>query len=268
MKRKLLYLTTIVLSAFTTINAQTTTWDLGNIGWTGPAAGVASGTPVINFAQTFENLTLVPHTSSTTYFGVVEANKPATFSDGFTATSRFKFNGGGSPSGNKPTLRFLTFNVSGPCTIKIWFMGSGESARNLLVTDGTDVFGNYPSANETSTYIETASYTGTGGRRIYIYGTNSFNLYKIVVNGATVTAPSLGVNDFQADAASNVFSNGKLVFVSNVKSDTEVDVYGISGVLVKSFKTGSDTSFDLNTGVYIVKSKSSEGEKTAKVLVN
>ncbi|MNG35920.1 hypothetical protein D3C84_1227920 [compost metagenome] len=56
--------------------------------------------------------------------------------------------------------------------------------------------------------------------------------------------------------------------MSNVKSDTQVDVYGISGVLVKSFKTGSDTSFDLNTGIYVVRSKSTEGEKSAKVLVN
>ncbi|WP_163399006.1 T9SS type A sorting domain-containing protein [Flavobacterium fluviatile] len=163
----------------------------------------------------------------------------------------------------------MKFNVSGPCTVKVWAKTSTNGAvRNLYVTDGTTIYGvaTTNSGSNTDNAITTANVTAAG--TLYIYSDAGHNLYKIEVDGATVTAPTLGVNDFHANAVSNIYSNGKLVFVSNVKSDTQVDVYAISGVLVKSLKTSSDTSFDLNTGLYIVKSKSAEGEKSVKVLVN
>ena len=260
MKRKLLYLTSILLfTAFSSISAQTKIWDFGT--WT---AG-----PAYLTTTTVDNLTIVPGGQTT--FGVVESNSFA-FPDSYTGTMRFKFGGtSGGFATALPTSRYLTFPVTGACKIKVWFRtASSATARTLKVSDGTTLIGSQISNANVGTQtgndygILDVDYTG-GAATLYLYG-ESVNLYKIEVSGAG--ASTLDTKEFSKEDVASVYSNGKLVFVSNVKSDTKVDVYGISGVLVKSFKTGSDTSFDLNTGIYVVKSKSAEGEKTAKVLVN
>lgn len=279
MKRKLLYLTTIVLFSAFSMNAQKT-WDFSGdkTNWPSNYPGVTNTNPATTIQKDLLNLTSHTNTTAlaTTYFGII-TNSPTTFSaanfgtDSFVAVDGIKTGGGGAATNNMPTVRYFSFNVDGACTIKVWFRhGSGSGVdRNVFVTDGTAPLGTASVTNTTGTTpnaIVNASATAAG--KVYIYSDNGVTIYKIEVIGATVNTPSLGVNDFQADAASNVYSNGKSVFVSNVKSDTQVDVYGISGALVKSFKTGADTSFDLNTGLYVVRSKSAEGEKTAKVLVN
>ena len=272
MKRKLLYLTSIVLFSAFSMSAQTTIWDLGN-----NSSTLNGGTPVTTdwptgdpfLVQTVKsNLVIFPGTA-TTYGNIVAQTATNPFpSDGYTFINRFQTGGSSvAASGDAlPTSRYNYFNVSGACTVKVWFRGGNSSqTRSMFVSDGTTIYGSAAAVNG-AYVIFTANVTAAG--KIYVYGDAGNNLYKIEVTGATVNTPSLGINDFQADAVSNIYSNGKLVFVSNVKSDTQVDVYGISGVLVKSFKTGSDTSFDLNTGIYVVKSKSAEGEKSEKVLVN
>jgi hypothetical protein len=55
--------------------------------------------------------------------------------------------------------------------------------------------------------------------------------------------------------------------VSNVVSETQINVYSITGSLVKSLKTSGNTNFDLRNGVYIINAKSAEGEKSVKVIV-
>ncbi|WP_417939792.1 T9SS type A sorting domain-containing protein [Flavobacterium sp. RS13.1] len=274
MKRKLLYLTTTMLFSVLSINAQTTIWDLGNnssvLNGGAPvttdwpvAAAFAAGTVTVK-----SNLAIFPGTA-TTYGNIVAQTATNPFpSDGYTFVNRFQTGGSSvAASGDAlPTSRYNYFNVSGACTVKVWFRGGNSNeTRSMFVSNGTTVYGSAAAVNG-AYVIFTANVTAAG--KIYIYGDAGNNLYKIEVSGATVTAPALAVDDFHADAASNVYSNGKLVFVSNVKSDTQVDVYGVSGILVKSLKTASDTSFNLNNGLYIVKSKSAEGEKTAKVLVN
>lgn len=273
MKRKLLYLTSILLfSAFLSMNAQTTVWDLGN-----NSSTLNGGTPVTTdwptgpafAAETIKSGLGIFPGSAVTFGNIVAQTATNPFpSDGYTFANRFQTGGSSvATSGDAmPTSRYNYFNVSGACTVKVWFRGgnSGET-RRMFVSDGTTVYATGVAALG-AYVIFTANITAAG--KIYVYGDAGNNLYKIEVTGATVNTPALGVDDFQADTASNVFSNGKSVFVSNVKSDTQVDVYGISGVLVKSFKTGSDTSFDLNTGIYIVKAQSAEGLKSVKVLVN
>lgn len=261
MKRKLLYLTAIAIFAIVSLNAQTKVWDFGT--WT-------SGGAYLN-TTTVDKLTIVPGAGVET-FGVVEAN-PFTFSeDSYAGTKRFKF---GATSGGYatvlPTSRYLSFSVTGACKVKVWFRtASSASARTLKLSDGVSPIGSKISgtnpAGETGKDfgILDVDYTG-GATTLYLYG-ESVNLYKIEVSG--VGAATLDTQKFNKEDVASVYSNGKLVFVSNVKSDTQVDVYGVSGVLVKSLKTSSDTSFDLNTGLYIVKSKSAEGEKSVKVLVN
>ncbi|MEO7976030.1 T9SS type A sorting domain-containing protein [Flavobacterium sp.] len=292
MKRKLLYLTSILLFSAISINAQTTVWDFGNstssvndgavtAAWPVTAGGVgtigASTDAVIDKLGLYSN---APASTAITNFGAVNAStgdfSAVTGGASYTGANRFQLNGGGGGSAGNvlPTQRYLYFNVDGACTVKVWFKtGSNGTVRNVLCTNGVALLGSGTSNSggfgDLVTFTATISAVQAAVGKIYIYGdTTSSNIYKIEVTGANVTTTLLGVDDFQADASSNVFSNGKLVFVSDVKSDTKVDVYGISGVLVKSFTTGSDTSFDLNTGLYVVKSKSAEGEKTAKVLIN
>lgn len=78
----------------------------------------------------------------------------------------------------------------------------------------------------------------------------------------------LGLNDVSSVVSTNVNAVGSKIFVSNVKSSTEVSVYGITGALVKSFKTDTDTDFDFKSGLWIVKIKTIDGEKSVKLITN
>lgn len=68
------------------------------------------------------------------------------------------------------------------------------------------------------------------------------------------------------NVSSNVKSVGKRIYVSNVKSSTEVNIYSITGALVKSFKTNNDLDFEFKTGLWIATVKTFEGEKAVKLL--
>lgn len=271
MKRKLLYLTTVLLFSVGFISAQTTKWDFANnvvslnggpditTDWPNPTAG-ATATTVKN------GLGIVPGAGVTT-FAAISNGSALTYSDGYSPTNRLTTGGASTVVSNLPSTRYFYFEVSGACQIKVWARGGGSNARATNISDGTNLLSTKPTTSATLD-IHDINVTAAGRYYIYADGAGGGTFNKIEVIGATVSTPTLGVNNFQADAASNIYSNGKLVFVSNVKSDTQVDVYGVSGVLVKSLKTSSDTSFDLNTGIYVVRSKSAEGTKSVKVLVN
>lgn len=82
--------------------------------------------------------------------------------------------------------------------------------------------------------------------------------------------PALGVDDF-ADSASNVSTNvnaiGNRIYVSNVKSTSEINIYSITGALVKAFKTNEDTNFSFKSGLWIATVKTLEGQKSIKLLM-
>ena len=50
--------------------------------------------------------------------------------------------------------------------------------------------------------------------------------------------------------------------------NTEVNIYNITGALIKSFKTNIDTDFEFRTGLYIATVKTIEGKKAVKLLTN
>ncbi|MEL0455854.1 pectinesterase family protein [Flavobacteriaceae bacterium SZ-1-7] len=58
------------------------------------------------------------------------------------------------------------------------------------------------------------------------------------------------------------------VFISNVRSATTVNIYNITGALVKTLKTNTDTSFSFKNGLYIVTVKDELGQKAIKLLVH
>lgn len=245
-------------------NAQTKTWDFGNDHTTWPLSSGISSEVVT------DNLGLFPIATNTNFGAVTSSN--ASFTDGYTGSYRFQMNGGGGVTAPTymPVQRYLYFNVDSDCQVKVWFKtGSNGSVRTMFVTDGTSLIasGTSNTGDNADVVIFTANYTAAAGGRLYIYGDSACNLYKVEVTGANVSTQLAGVDEVK-NAQANVYSNGKQAFISNVKSETNVSVYNLTGALVKSFKTSQDMVFDtLNSGLYIVNLSSAEGQKSEKIVV-
>ena len=77
----------------------------------------------------------------------------------------------------------------------------------------------------------------------------------------------LGIDELEASTSTIVKSIGNRVFVSNVQSNSEVNIYNLTGALVKSIKTNEDMNFSLKTGLYIGVVTTSQGQKSVKLLV-
>lgn len=275
MKKKLLLLILPAFMAVASVQAQTKVWDFGNDDTTWPSTAAGVGTIGANTSSIIDLLGLFSNgpesENQITNFGAVN-NNSASFPDGFTATRRFQMNGGGGASAGTfmPVQRYLYFDVTGNCTVKVWFRpGSNGAQRTIFVTNGTSLVGSQTSntGDFTDFTILTANYTGGSASRLYVYGDTACNLYKIEVTGATVNTSSMSSDDFQQNNV-NVFTNGQMMSIANVASATDVIVYSITGALVKSFKTSTDVDLQLNSGFYIVKLNSQEGSKTVKVILN
>lgn len=75
-----------------------------------------------------------------------------------------------------------------------------------------------------------------------------------------------GIAGLQSASSVNVYSSGNRIYVSNVKSNTRVNVYNMNGSLMKSFETNTDANFNFSNGLWIVKVNSADGQKAVKVL--
>ena len=259
MKQKLLLIILPTLLFCATIQAQKV-WDFSNETiWplsTGILGTSNGGTPIV-----VDQLTLQPHTTSDN-FGEVGASS-VDFGDGFVSTNRFRTNGSAGGTTELPIRRFLKFVVSGTCDIKIWYVAGGVSSRTLYVSDGVAVINSVTTdADPAVPGTLTASYTGSGGD-IYIYGSNNYSLYKIEVTGAQV----LGLNPEKTAISTKVESAGNRIYVSNVKTVTEINIYSITGSLVKTVKTNRDLDFAFKSGLWIATVKTEEGQKSVKLLV-
>ncbi|WP_281297860.1 hypothetical protein [Flavobacterium limnophilum] len=78
--------------------------------------------------------------------------------------------------------------------------------------------------------------------------------------------PALGIKQHLANSNVNVYAYKDVIVVSNVKSNTKVNVYNLNGALVKSFDTIENTQFNLNKGIWIVVVKDAEGQKAVKLM--
>lgn len=277
MRQKLLFLTLLLVANVATTNAQTKIWDFGGDPSYTSAAQIAMW-PIVAFnaaeGTTVEkdNLFLVGD-SSGDKFGKIENSGGKTWdagtADEYTAVNRFKFDGGSSPDENglNPTESHLYFPVSGPVTIKVWFRsGSSSADRTLYISDNTTILNSFDAiVDNTDATTMTANYTGTGGN-IYIYDSNSFNLYKIEVTGAG--ADVLAVHKFNDVINTTVKAMGNRVYVSNVDTNTEINIYSITGALVRKINTNKNTDFEMKTGLWIAKIKTDKGEKSLKLITN
>lgn len=254
----LIILPMLLLTA--TLQAQTKVWDFSD--WPDSAA--------LTVDTTYDGLTQVPGGGSS--FGVVEANSATWFSgtaNEYNATKRWKAGGSSAidPSDGvtfMPTRRYLTFPVDGPVSIKIWFRQSGNSIpRDLWVTDGSAEVTHYVGVldDQTPHYIE-ANYLGSAGNLYILFAGNAYNLYKIEISSTL-----LGVNDVASRVSTNIYANGDRIFVSNVKTSSEIKIYSMLGALMKEVKTSEDMNFSFNTGLYIATIKTDEGQKSIKLLV-
>lgn len=265
MKTKLLsFVFAMVLTSGIT-NAQTKTWDLGG----GVAPWTAANSPYTSNVV-IDNLGLqIQSGTGTANFGATNASvKTFPTTPAYTSVNRFQLNGGGSPATGTflPTQRFLYFAAAGSVSVEVLFIGGGSGSRTMYVTNGTSVLGSLTTTDSATLQILTTPATVVNGN-VYIYGDQACNLYRVKVTGPLGTT-TLGINDLKVGSSVNVFSNGKQVNISNVISNTQVDVYSMTGALVKSFKTNADTSFDsLNAGFYIVNVQSEEGRKAVKVVL-
>ncbi|WDF48622.1 T9SS type A sorting domain-containing protein [Chryseobacterium sp. KACC 21268] len=259
MKKSLLLLAFSVVASVNSFKAQTT-WDFSSAAW-----------PVIageTTAVVKNNLGLVPGPATVVNFAQVEGNA-ATFPDGFSATKRFKLNGGGYTStgvNTTPTQRYIVIKVNGNSEVNVWYKNGGGNDRTLYIGTGSSILGSKTYSNSQDALIYTYQYVGPA-RDLYIYGDQSLNIYKITATNVGTTV--LGVNDVKKSMKANVFSSGNKIYVADLESkNTQVNVYNANGSLVKTTKTSADTNFEINNkGLYIVNLKSEAGEKSVKVLL-
>ena len=80
--------------------------------------------------------------------------------------------------------------------------------------------------------------------------------------------PALGLDDVASvsKVSTEVKAIGNRIYVSNVKSASEINIYSITGALVKSFKTTENTDFSFKSGIWIATVKTFEGQKSVKLL--
>ena len=80
---------------------------------------------------------------------------------------------------------------------------------------------------------------------------------------------SLSLNDFNTSKSTvQVMAYNNEVYITNVTSKTKVNIYSITGALVKSLETNIDTSFNFKNGLWIVTIKDANGQKAVKLVTH
>ena len=188
--------------------------------------------------------------SATANMGAVNASAitfpVTTTTAAFTTTNRFQLNGGGTAVANMPAQRYVYFDVDGPCRVLVWFRTGGSTLRTVYVTDGTNLINSLGSTVSTDNLVLKANYTGGAGR-LYIYGDQACNLYKIEVTGANITTPSIVTAPslaFVADTTLNTVDNNlDITFTDNAPWRAAVNM-----VKVGTTTLSAATDYELTAG--------------------
>jgi len=307
MKKKLLLLILPVLFAAASINAQTKVWDFGanpmGAGFTDMIT-IANQTTCAHFTQPATAYGTTPVSTqtiaATATFGTLSINTASgdrwrsdntalvlydtalnntiggtavtPVFTGATKSGRLAFNGGGHKN-----RRYLIMTLAAGQTMTMYWKSQILTAGNLDVRgpSGSTVTTIPYDVVTTTSDMRTSKFTADVAGD-YKIGTNlditsstdpiKLELYRIydtdVTGGINLSA---GVSE--KDASLDVFSIKNQVYVSNIKSDTQIKVYSITGSLIKSVKATGNTNFELTKGIYIVNAKSADGEKSVKVIV-
>lgn len=80
--------------------------------------------------------------------------------------------------------------------------------------------------------------------------------------------PALSVDKpgYVSNVTTDVKAVGNRIYISNVKYASEINIYSVTGALVKSLKTNEDTNFEFKSGLFIATIKTVEGTKSVKLL--
>jgi len=290
MKKKLLYFTTIMLFTAASINAQIRVWNFAadNLAGYNNVIDTNAKVDAILFSGSGSVLTASGAANSSNTngsFGVATDKvfyvndsggdrlrlqntaitsyntEDNSFFDSFFGADapwgRLYLNGSGSN-----TRRYFGFNLAIGESITMYYYTDTTNAADVLTVES-------PTGVLTTTTIDN-SVTKTG--HVLNLTATEVGAYKVYANAKMCVgriyegAVNLGL-DSKFVVTTSVYSNGNQVYVSNVISSTQVEVYSLTGALVKSLKTEADTSFQLNSGVYVVKATSAEGTKSVKVIV-
>ena len=262
MKRKLQFLALTMAFVGTTMQAQEKTWDFGNDVTNWPVNPTA-----ITTNTTVDGLTLVPGDGSG--FAVVEPNV-ATWQDGYTSVNRFRFGGNsgidpGAGVDFMPTRRYLTFQVDGPVSVKLWFRpGGATTPRAIYVTNGVDqVVASFQSTGDTGTFYAEGNYTGGAGTLYVLCAGNAFNLNKIQISNTLL----LNNENFAPEVTTELKAIGDRIYISNVQDKSVINIYNLTGSLVKTVETTTNIDFSLNAGIYIASIRTAQGQKSVKVIL-
>ncbi|WP_370476307.1 hypothetical protein [Tamlana flava] len=86
-------------------------------------------------------------------------------------------------------------------------------------------------------------------------------------NTLYVNPDYLSVGDeLSSSISTDVKAVGNRIYVSNVTSATQVNIYSLTGSLVKSIKTNEDIDFSFRSGLWIATVKTAEGSKSVKFI--
>lgn len=80
-----------------------------------------------------------------------------------------------------------------------------------------------------------------------------------------IASETTSVKNNQPETAVKVHAYADRVYISNVTSETRVNVYSVNGHLVRSFKTFSDKTFQIAPGFWFIAVNALDGTKTVKV---
>ncbi len=184
---------------------------------------------------------------------------------GATNSGRLAFNGTGSA-----VRRYYSITLAANETATFYYKSNVIAAGNWTVTvpAGSSVAATAAIPAVTNVYDMRTLKITADIAGVYTIGeyVNKPEMYRIYL-GDVNAGINLSNKNFEGDASLDIFSIKNLVHITNINSNTQIDVYSMTGALVKSVQAVSNTSFELNAGFYIVKAKSAAGEKTVKVSV-
>jgi len=78
--------------------------------------------------------------------------------------------------------------------------------------------------------------------------------------------PRTTIPDLAKESEVNVFANTNRIYISNVSSEAIVEVFNLTGSLVKSFEIRTDANFEMSKGLWVVRVKATDGQRIVKVL--
>jgi exo-poly-alpha-galacturonosidase len=83
-----------------------------------------------------------------------------------------------------------------------------------------------------------------------------------------ISNEALANNQMQPFSTIKAIAIKNTIYITNLKSDSEISVYDIKGVLIKKITTNSDTNFSMPSGLWIIKILSDGKINTCKLITN